>query len=258
MAYSRRTRTYRRRTGTTTRKARLVRRMRVARQYRYARRTLRRRTANRQRAQVRYCRFYTNDEHSYINTNIDTYDVFTWGNLANPSSGRSVKAIQTMAAKYGQFKTNLVVVKITPVATQIVSTSTTDYVAGTPHKMVGCVLPNASARNNDGVQVDYGTLMNLPGAKSVRYGKTLTLFIRPSQYVFNGLQNTSLGSNTIKVASQWQDTAMLLKAPPGGADYLGSYTYCFDQHTATAERLLIEYYFYCSFKGERSALFTPS
>jgi len=256
MAYLRRTRLYKR--TATSRKAQLVRKVRVQRAYRRVRKVLRSRRAHRQQSQARYARFYTNEEHSYNNTIPVAHDVFSWGDMAKPVTGRSTQSVSLMATKYSQFKCNLVVIKITPVYRQMVATTTTSGTGVNPKRMAGLVLPNAQARNNDKPAPTFADLMNMPGVKTTRYGDTLKLYMRPKHYVFNGLQNTSLGSNTLQVRAGWQDTAMLLAAPPGGADYLGTYHYMFDQHQATAETLLVEKFFYCSFKGERSALFSPT
>lgn len=256
MAYLRRTRRYKR--TATSRKAQLVRKVRVQRAYRRVRKVLRTRRAHRMQAQARYARFYTHEEHSYNNTIPVAYDVFSWGDCAKPMTGRSTQSVALMATKYSQFKCNLVVIKITPLYRQMVATASSSNVNVNPKRMAGLVLPNAQARNNDKAAPSYADLMNMPGVKTTRYGGSLKLYMRPKHYVFNGLQNTSQGSNTLQVRSGWQDTAMLLAAPPGGADYLGTYHYQFDQHQAQAETLLVEKFFYFSFKGERSAMFQPS
>lgn len=257
MAYARRITRYRRKTR-IARKAKLVRRVRVNAQYRRARRILSHQRALRQRSTARLARFYVSREQAFIDTIPEANDVFAWGDLARPVTGRSVNAVQIMASKYSQFKVNLVVIKITPSVNKLVDTriqDTTDVsIQNHPHRMAALVLPNAEARNNQKAAPTFMDIMNVPGAKSCRYGNTLKLFLRPKSYVFNGLQNTSSGSNTHQMRFGWQDTAMLLSQPPGGADYLGTYTYAFDKHSLLAESMLVEMYFYCSFKGERSSV----
>ena len=254
MAPLRRTRRYKR--TATARKAQLVRKVRVQRAYRRVRKVLRSKRAHRQQAAARYARFYTHEEHQYNNTIPVAHDVFAWGDCAKPMAGRSTQAVSLMASKYSQFKCNLVVVKITPVYRQMVAMTSTTTSSANPKRMAGLVLPNAQARNNDKAAPTYADMMNMPYVKSTRYGNTLKLFIKPKHYLFNGLQNTSQGSNTLQIRSGWQDTAMLLTAPPGGADYLGTYHYMFDTHQSAAETLLVEKFFYMSFKkGERSPLF---
>lgn len=255
MAYQRR-RAYPRRTTRTTRKARLVRRVRVNAQYRRARKQLTRYRASRQRVQARYARFYTNEQHSYSGTIPFTTDVYAYADLSKPVIGRSNASVVMMAQKYSQFRVNLVVIKITTTARQTIQFNVPNAQFNTlPHRCAGIVLPNAAARNNADPSPNFQDLMNMPGVKVSRYGSTLKLFMKPKHYIYTGLQNTSQGSNTLQLPSGWQDTAMLLQAPPGGADYIGTYFYTFDQHAVEPETLLIEKYFYCSFKGERSAMF---
>lgn len=181
--------------------------------------------------------------------------------------------------RYSHVKVHKVFVKITPNVTQTVNTTSTTINLIVKH--VGLVLPvPPNAPYGEDLISDsnytYRTLMNVPGTVCKRYPKTLTLCLRPKQWVAVGqptaevvevdynattpnVKPVNTGRYSVAQKQGWISTSSLnpdFTGKPVYDDYLGSIAYTVDNWDPTSNfPFLVEYYAYCSFKNDRAAMY---